>query len=715
MIDCSYTQNRELSWLRFNDRVLSEATDETVPLIERLKFVSIFTSNLDEFFMIRVGSLFDLMNADPDTVDKRSGWTPEEQLYAIYHAVRPLYQKREIICATLEKQLRIHGICRLAYDELNSEEQKYCLQYFKNFIAPIISPQIVDTHHPFPHLRNKVLHIGAWVKYKSKEVFAVIPLPDALPTVLFLPGSECHYIHMEELLLAFVEEIFSNYTIIEKVVFCVTRNADINPGDEAYDVDSSEDFRKKMRKALKQRMRLAPVRLELSHDISQEFANYLKQHLPVSERQIFITDAPLKLDYVFSLADRLSEEKRGELLYPVFIPCFPADIDSKQSMIRQIMIKDRLLSYPFESMSPFLNLLREAAEDPAVISIKITIYRLASKAKLVDYLCSAAERGKDVTVFIELRARFDEQNNIDWSERLEEAGCTVLYGFEEYKIHSKICLITRQEHGEINYITQVGTGNYNEKTAEQYTDLALFTADKRIGQDAARFFKNMSIANQYGDYKELLVAPVSLKNTLLQLIDQQIAKGGAGKIIIKINSITDIDLIDKLEEASCAGVQIDLIVRGICCILPGVPGKTENIRIISIVGRYLEHSRIYCFGSGNEESIYISSADFMTRNTQRRVEIACPIFDPDICRKLHRILDACLADNTKARLMQNDGTYSKLPQEGHPVNSQQLLMDQAMMTYVSPTFPVETTKMRLSTRLIKKLFFPQRLYGKHKK
>ena len=704
VIDCTFTQNRELSWLSFNDRVLLEATDETVPLLERLKFVSIFTSNLDEFFMIRVGSLFDLMNGDPETIDKRSGLTPREQLEAIYSAVQPLYQKREVICATLEKQMRIHGICRLSYAELNPAEKKYCTQYFRNFIAPIISPQIVDTHHPFPHLKNKVLHVGAWVKYKSKEVFAVIPLPDALPTILYLPGEELHYIHMEEILMAFVEEIFSNYTICEKVIFCVTRNADINPGDEAYDIDS-DDFRKKMKKALKQRMRLAPVRLELSSTISSAFASYLKQHLPVTDRQIFITSAPLKLDYVFNIAEKIAKEKRDELVYPVFTPCVPADINSKESMIKQITHKDRLLSYPYDSMLPFLNLIREASEDPTVVSIKITIYRLASKAKLVDYLCAAAERGKDVTVFIELRARFDEQNNIDWSERLEEAGCTVLYGFEEYKIHSKICLITRQEHGEIHYITQVGTGNYNEKTAEQYTDVSLLTADKRIGQDATIFFKNMSIANQYGEYRELLVAPVGLKSTLLQLIDGEIAKGDAGRIIIKINSITDMDLIEKLEQASCAGVRIDLIVRGICCILPGVPGKTENIRIISIVGRYLEHSRIYCFGSGNSEVMYISSADFMTRNTQRRVEIACPIFDPEVCAKLHNILDTCLADNTKARLLQSDGSYCKLPQDGHPVNCQQLLMDQAMMQYVSSTPPQEKNKRLTFAERLKNKFF----------
>ena len=682
----TFTQNRELSWLSFNDRVLSEATDETVPLLERLKFVSIFTSNLDEFFMIRVGSLFDLMELKDQSRDSRSGWTPAEQLQAIYAAVRPLYHKREEICLELEQQLRLHGICRLTYPELAPTEQKFAAQYFRSSIAPILSPQIVDTHHPFPHLKNKTIHVGAWVKFKSREVFAVVPLPDALPPVLFLPGSELRYIHTEELIFAFLEQVFPGYTVLEKVVFCVTRNADINPEDEAFDFDN-DDFRKKMKKVLKQRMRLAPVRLELSRPISPAFSAYLQQRLPISEEQMFVTAAPLKLEYVFSLPSRLPEIKRRALTYPPFTPCPAAGIHPQESMIRQVMRKDRMLSYPFEKMEPFLRLIKEAAYDPAVISIKITIYRLARKAKLVDYLCAAAEHGKDVTVLIELRARFDEQNNIDWSERLEEAGCTVIYGFEDYKVHSKICLITRQEHGEIRYITQVGTGNYNEKTAEQYTDVSLLTADQRIGQDAVEFFKNMSIGNLDGAYRELLVAPNSLKRTIIQRMDEEIAKRDKGRILIKINSITDVDLIEKLKQASCAGVKIDMIVRGICCILPGVPGKTENVRIRSIVGRYLEHSRIYCFGTGSEEKMYISSADFMTRNTQRRVEVACPIHDRAAREKLHQILDFCLADNTKARILQSDGTYRHCPQGETPVDSQQALMDAAQQAEAVP--PVE--------------------------
>ena len=676
MSDRAFVQNRELSWLRFNERVLSEAMDETVPLLERLKFVSIFTSNLDEFFMIRVGSLFDLQVVNPQEKDSRSGWTPGEQLEAIYAAVRPLYEKRERIIAALESQLRMHGITRLSFDELEPAEVKYVKQYYKNSIAPILSPQIVDTHHPFPHLRNKVLHAGAWVRYKSKEVFAVVPLPETLPPVLFLPGSDVRYIHTEEILLAYLDQIFPNYAILEKMVLCITRNADINPDDEAFELER-DDFRKKMKKVLRQRQSMAPVRLELSHMISPAFFRYLQERLPIVSSQTFVTAAPLKLGYVFSLPARLADTKRAALTYAPFKSAVPPGLGSEGSMIRQIERKDRLLSYPYESMAPFLWLIHEAAYDPSVVSIKITIYRLASKAKLVEYLCAAAENGKDVTVLIELRARFDEKNNIDWSERLEEAGCTILYGFEFYKVHSKICLITRREHGMIRYLTQIGTGNYNEKTAEQYTDLSLMTANQDIGRDADEFFKNMGISNLEGTYRELLVAPVSLKSTLMQLIDQEIAKRQKGRILIKINSITDMDLIEKLKQASCAGVKVDMIVRGICCILPQVPEKTENLRIISIVGRFLEHSRIYCFGEGGEEKMYISSADFMTRNTQRRIEVAVPIHDLDARKKIHGILDMCLLDNTKARLLQSDGQYVPLPRGEEQVDSQQQLLLQA--------------------------------------
>lgn len=681
-----YTQNRELSWLAFNERVLAEAADESVPLLERLKFASIFTSNLDEFFMIRVGSLFDLMGVEPGRRDSRSGMTPEEQLHAIYDAVRPLYREREAVCLGLERLLRRYDICRLEWKELSGSEKKYCQRYFHSEVEPIISPQIVDTHHPFPHLKNNVLHIGAWVKYRSRDVFGVIPMPEALPGVLFLPCDEgLRYIHMEELLLHHAGDIFANYDVRAKCVFRVTRNADINPEDEAFDMDENDDFRKKMRKALRQRTRLAPVRLELSERISGDFLEYLKKRLPVTDEQVFFTSAPLRLDYAFSLAGKLADpELRRALTYPEFKPCRNAQIRTGESMIRQISRSDKLLSFPFESMSPFLTLLKEASEDPDVISIKITIYRLARKAKLVEYLCAAAENGKDVTVFIELRARFDEQNNIDWSERLEDAGCNVFYGFESYKIHSKICLITRRERGEIRYITQVGTGNYNEKTAEQYTDVSLLTANRDIGQDAVEFFKNMSIGELDGEYRHLLVSPYSLKREVLRLMDGEIAKGSAGRMRFKINSLTDMDIIERLRKASRAGVRIDMVVRGICCILPDIPGETENIHIVSIVGRFLEHSRIYCFGEGESERMYISSADFMTRNTQRRVETACPIYDSAVRAKLNGIMDLCLMDNVKARELHADGSYSPVHGGEERFDAQQLQMERAIDAAAEP-------------------------------
>lgn len=681
-----YTQNRELSWLAFNERVLAEAADESVPLLERLKFASIFTSNLDEFFMIRVGSLFDLMGVEPGRRDSRSGMTPEEQLHAIYDAVRPLYREREAVCLGLERLLRRYDICRLEWKELSGSEKKYCQRYFHSEVEPIISPQIVDTHHPFPHLKNNVLHIGAWVKYRSRDVFGVIPMPEALPGVLFLPCDEgLRYIHMEELLLHHAGDIFANYDVRAKCVFRVTRNADINPEDEAFDMDENDDFRKKMRKALRQRTRLAPVRLELSERINGDFLEYLKKRLPVTDEQVFFTSAPLRLDYAFSLAGKLADpELRRALTYPEFKPCRNAQIRTGESMIRQISRSDKLLSFPFESMSPFLTLLKEASEDPDVISIKITIYRLARKAKLVEYLCAAAENGKDVTVFIELRARFDEQNNIDWSERLEDAGCNVFYGFENYKIHSKICLITRRERGEIRYITQVGTGNYNEKTAEQYTDVSLLTSNRDIGQDAVEFFKNMSIGELDGEYRHLLVSPYSLKREVLRLMDGEIAKGSAGRMRFKINSLTDMDIIERLRKASRAGVRIDMVVRGICCILPGIPGETENIHIVSIVGRFLEHSRIYCFGEGEDERMYISSADFMTRNTQRRVETACPIYDSAVRAKLNGIMDLCLMDNVKARELHADGSYSPVHGGEERFDAQQLQMDRAIDAAAEP-------------------------------
>ncbi len=701
-----FTQNRELSWLRFNDRVLSEAMDESVPLLERLKFLSIFTSNLDEFFMIRVGSLFDLMHANAEMIDSKSGLTPREQLDQIFAAVRPLYQKRERLFFEVERQLRFHDICHLDYDELAKPERASAKDYYEAMIAPLLSPQIVDTKHPFPRLANKLLHIGVMLKHKNREIFGVVPIPPSIPPIFRLPGSEVRYIRTESIILEYADKLFAPFTVLEKTAFSVTRNADINPDDEIFADEA--DFRQRMKKMLHRRNRLAPVRLELSSTISKGFTDYLKEKLEIASAQIYTTSAPLKMGYVFGLIASLPDSLKKPLLYPKFTPVWPASIKRGESMIHQIERGDILLAYPFESMDPFLRLIKEASEDPSVISIKITIYRLAGKAKLVEYLCAAAENGKNVTVLIELRARFDEQNNIDWSERLEEAGCTIIYGFDFYKVHSKICLITRKNKGGIEYITQVGTGNYNENTARQYTDLSLMTAHPEIGRDAAEFFKNMSIGNLQGSYGHLLVAPVALKSSLLRLIDGEIAKGDRGRIFIKINSLTDADLIDKLSEASRAGVKIRMMIRGICCLLPGIHGKTDNIEIRSIVGRYLEHARIYCFGEGSEERTYISSADFMTRNTERRVEVACPIYDGKVLEKIHRIIEAELRDTLKARVLLPDGAYCRREDALDPLDSQQFLMDLALAHRADDHKAADAVRRQGLWQRLSGLFHPER-------
>ena len=673
-----YTQNRELSWLQFNARVLAEAEDENVPLLERFKFLAIFTSNLDEFFMIRVGSLCDMAAVDKGHTDSKSGLTAKEQLHLIYKAVEPLYARRDAAFSDVDSKLSAIGLRRLTMDSLAPDEQKYIKRYFKDIIAPVLSPQIVDSHHPFPHLEGKVLHIAALLSHKKTERLGLLPVPASLPPVVFLPETPSRYILTEDILLAYADHVFEMYDVLEKTVLCVTRNADIQVDDETFGVEGG-DFRKKMEKLLRQRRRMAVVRVEINRPISDHFKEHFRSRFEVSDAQIFLSrTAPLKLGYAFSLGEHLPEKKRAFLSDAPFTPQQPAMLSAGQSLLKAALQRDILLSYPYESMEPFLQMIREAANDPAVLAIRITIYRLASKAKLVEYLCAAAENGKDVTALIELRARFDEQNNIYWSERMEEAGCKIIYGFEDYKVHSKICLITRRERGAVRHITQVGTGNYNEKTAKQYTDVSLITADERIGQDAGAFFNNMALGNLSGHYSRLFVAPTSLKNNILALMDEQIAKGKDGYILLKFNSLTDIDVIAKLQEASCAGVTVEMIVRGICCLLPGVPGHTENITVTSIVGRFLEHSRIYVFGRGDEEKMYISSADLMTRNTERRVEIACPIDDPAVRTRLHDILYAMQHDTVKARVLQPDGTYCKKPAVQDPICAQDLLMQQAI-------------------------------------
>ena len=663
-----FTQNRELSWLRFNQRVLEEARDESVPLMERMKFVAIFTSNLDEFFMIRVGSLYDLAATDDKKIDQRSGMTAKQQLDAIYRAVSPLYKERDKTYAEIKKQLHPYGVCGLDFKELEQQEKKYVKKYFKDQILPILSPQIVDANHPFPHLLNKELYVIASLKQNGTSMIGIVPVPQFVSDILYLPGHDIRYIRMEKVIMEYLDVVFDKYEVSNKNYICVTRNADVSPDDEALEIN--DDFRLLMQETLHKRRRMAVVRMETAEPLDKELEKYFCDKFKITPAQIYRTKMPMKLDYIFSIMDKVPASLKRSLVDEPFTPQ-PSRYLTDGKVIPQVKKKDILLSYPYESMDPFLRMIKEAAYDPTVLTIRITIYRLAKKARLVEYLCAAAENGKEVTVLIELRARFDEQNNIDWSERLEEAGCRVIYGFEGYKVHSKICLITYRNRNNIEYITQVGTGNYNEKTATMYTDVSLITADKGIGEDAAVFFKNMSIGNLNGSYQHIIVSPTSLKPKVLSLMDEEIKKGTNGRIIMKMNSVTDVDFIQKVSEASNAGVKVDLIVRGICCILPGVKGYTENLRVTSIVGRYLEHPRIFLFGTGADQKIYIGSADMMTRNTEKRVEVACPVYDETIRKQLTHMLKIMLADNVKARELKSDGKYYMKEKGTSKVNSQE--------------------------------------------
>ena len=670
----TYTQNRELSWLRFNDSVLDEAVDERVPLLERLKFVSIFTSNLDEFFMIRVGSLHDQEALGSTAVDKKSGMTASQQLTAIYAAVRPLYAKRERIFRDIDRQLRPYGIYQLSYGELENSERAFLQEYYESNVAPLRAPQNIAPQHPSPHRPTKGGPRGAGGGRGEKKVFAVIPLPASLPEVVLLPGSSLRCIRTEEILFRQLPSIFSTYTVDEASAFCVTRNADVNPDDEAFEYD--EDFRQKMKKVLGARRRLAPVRLEYDREISDCFLQYLCDRLSITLEQAYQTTAPFKMGYVFDLEGKLPEGRRKALLYQPFHPQLPYGIRRKGSVLEQVRQRDLLLSYPFESMSYFIKLLNEAAEDPYVVSIKITLYRVSKDSKVVHALMTAAENGKEVSVVVELRARFDEENNIDWSKRLEEAGCHVIYGLPGYKVHSKLLLITRKIGNKIEYITQIGTGNYNEKTARLYTDLSLMTANPAVGTDASVVFNSLFMGSVVESSSHLLVAPLCFKPRIIGLIDQEIAFAQAGEpaqIILKMNSVTDKVLIDKLIEASRAGVHIKMLVRGICCLKPGVAGRTDNIQIYSIVGRFLEHSRIFVFGFYDRQRIYLSSADFMTRNTERRVEVAAPVYDPDIQKEVLHILDVLLRDNVKARKQNSKGIYTYYQDGKSPWNAQEQL------------------------------------------
>ena len=671
--DYSYTQNRELSWLRFNRRVLEEAADDLVPPLERLKFISIFSSNLDEFFMVRVGSLLDLSLVSPDEIDNKSGLDPAEQLQAIYEAIPSLLEIKGQLYSRVSTLLAQAGVQDLSYDDLTAEEQAQVDDYFRAVVLPVLSPQIVGQRHPSPRLDNKALYITALLRSKSgKAALGFVPCPASLPPIFLLPESRGRFLRLETIVCHWTPTLFKKYTVEELCVISATRNADLSFDREKFE-DSDRDFRTMMTQMLKKRANQAIVRLEMDRRPSQELLRLLGESIQVQTHQIYCDSAPLAMGYVYGLENALPEDLRRSLTYQPYTPRWPEDLNRQESMIEQIQRKDRLLFFPFDSIDPFLKLLEEAAERPDVKSIKITIYRLASTSKIARILCRAAENGKEVVALMELRARFDEANNIAWSKMLEEAGCKVIYGMENFKCHSKLCLITLQDKKGTHYITQVGTGNYNEKTSALYTDLSVMTASPSIGAAGAAFFRNMLTDNLEGSYQTLWVAPYGLKPRILELIDEQIAKGPEGYLCFKVNSVTEREVIDKLRQASQAGVEIKLIVRGICCLRPGVLHQTENIQVTSIVGRYLEHERIFVFGRGEAQEVFIGSGDLLERNTMRRIEAFTAVTDPNARAEVLEVLSAMRHDNRQAWIMQPDGSYLRPEGAGEPFASQAYL------------------------------------------
>lgn len=669
--------NRELSWLKFNLRVLEEARDPNVPLFERLTFASIFQSNLDEFFMVRVGSISDRMRVDPEYRENKTNMTGAEQLDAIFKRVSELVPLRDSAYADIMKELEKFNIHQIDFKSISKEEEKFLHLYFNAEIRPLISPQILDKRHPFPFLRNKDIYAVAHLESKSGVKIGLIPCNTGVfERLIFLPGDKLRFILVEELILHYMPQVFDGFKVLDKSLIRVTRNADINVDEALYDHEM--DFRDIMETLIKNRKKLSPVRMELSRGLGSAALDFLCEQLELGREQLFMTKSPLDLSFVFALGDKVKDI--GGLFYEKLTSQPSRWVNSAVPMIRQIQQKDILLSYPYESIKPFIRLLNEAAEDPLVVSIKITLYRVAKSSQVVAALIKAAENGKDVLVLVELRARFDEENNIEWSKRLEEAGCTVIYGLEGMKVHSKLLLITRKNKEKVEYITQIGTGNYNEKTSRLYTDLSLMTANTDIALEAGTVFNALSMGNPVTEMQHLLVAPNCLQNKILAMMDKEIQTAKLGNpayIGVKCNSLSDKDLIEKLIEASRAGVKIDMIIRGINCMVAGVPGYTENITVRSIVGRFLEHSRIYIFGTPERQQLYISSADYMTRNTTRRVEVATPIYDPDIRQRIYDMFTVMLRDNVKARIQQPDGSYVKQTIPAAPLDSQIYFYEQA--------------------------------------
>ena len=670
--------NRELSWLKFNERVLEEAENKKVPLCERLTFASIYQSNLDEFFRVRVGSLVDQMLLGGKIRDNKTKMTAKEQIEAVLHQVMKLNRRKDAVYDAIMGQLEDYGIRLVDFRKISKKESEYLEKYFLNEIAPVISPTIVGKRQPFPFLKNNEIYAVVVLQTKSgKEKLGIIPCSNTgFKRLVELPTAGT-YMLAEELILHYIPEVFERYNIKAKSLIRVTRNADID-ADALYDEDL--DYRDFMAELIKRRKKLAPVRLELTREMDGEIVDVLCDYLELDSDYVFQVQAPLDLSFVFEIQDTL--RKTPELFYEKRVPQKSSQFRDGEPVFPQIREKDKLLSYPYESMKPFLNFLREAANDKEVISIKMTLYRVAKHSKIVEYLIDAAENGKEVLVLVELKARFDEENNIEWSRRLEDAGCRVIYGLDGYKVHSKLCLVTKKSEGQVEYYTQIGTGNYNEKTARLYTDLSFMTANVEIGLEAAKVFQALSMEETVDNVQHLLVAPRCLQNKVLSMIDEEIACAKEGKeayLGLKMNSLTDKKIIDKLIEASQAGVKIDMVIRGICCLIPGVKGKTENIQVRSIVGRFLEHSRIYIFGTQEREKVYIASADFMTRNTLRRVEVATPIYDKDLKMQLEEMFITMLSDNQKARQEDSRGNYEIAEAQETPLNSQEFFYEQAYM------------------------------------
>ena len=670
-------ENRELSWLRFNQRVLEEAEDKRNPLCERLTFMSIYQTNLDEFFMVRVGSIHDQMLLEDDPRENKTNMTASEQLVAIRERVRELGKRKDESYHKLMKEVEKKGIHVVMYSDLDEKEKAFVQGFFQREIQPLLSPFTISKKRPFPFIKNKEICATAILETKGgKSRVGIVPCSNGMFSRLIeIPGSKGKFMLAEELILHFLPDIFSGYNIATKSLVRVTRNADID-ADKVYDEELN--YRDHMAEVIKQRRKLEPVRLEYTRDVDKKIIKRVMNFFNIDKEMVFNTDAPLDMSFLFDIEDMLRHDKT--LFYDKRIPQKSPEIDESLPIIPQVLEKDRFLSYPYENIRPFLTMLHEAANDPNVVSIKMTLYRLAKQSKVVEALVEAAENGKDVDVLVELKARFDEENNIEWSRTLEDAGCHVIYGLDGLKVHSKLCLITMKRGKDVEYVTQIGTGNYNEKTARLYTDLCLMTGNQSIGAEAARVFNALSLGEVMKRTEHLLVAPKCLQNKVIDKIDReiQIAKdGGEGYIGVKINSLTDKKIIDKLIEASQAGVKIEMVIRGICCLHPSVKGKTDNIRIISIVGRFLEHSRIYIFGKGEREEMFIGSADFMTRNTVRRVEVATPLYDKDIRDRVRSFFQLQMSDNVKARELKKDGSYDYVKHTKPEIDSQSIFYEEA--------------------------------------